>query len=168
LLPYVARSVYGTDQTGLGYMVAGFAGGALLGSLWLTRFGHGVKPARMMVGGCVVWYVLTLLFVQMDSLAAGIAVLLLSGLAQSLGMVAMAAMLLRVSEPRFRGRVMGVRMLAIYTLPVGLMLSGPLIEQFGFRALGSAYCLAGLALTLWIGWHWRSQVWDSRAPANRG
>lgn len=168
LLPYVARSVYGTDQTGLGYMVAGFAGGALLGSLWLTRFGHGVKPARMMVGGCVVWYVLTLLFVQMDSLAAGIAVLLLSGLAQSLGMVAMAAMLLRVSEPHFRSRVMGVRMLAIYTLPVGLMLSGPLIEQFGFRALGSAYCLAGLALTLWIGWHWRSQVWDSRAPANRG
>ncbi|MCE2999371.1 MAG: MFS transporter [Betaproteobacteria bacterium] len=168
LLPYVARSVYGTDQTGLGYMVAGFAGGALLGSLWLTRFGHGVKPARMMVGGCVVWYVLTLLFVQMDSLAAGIAMLLLSGLAQSLGMVAMAALLLRVSEPRFRSRVMGVRMLAIYTLPVGLMLSGPLIEQFGFRALGSAYCLAGLALTLWIGWHWRSQVWDSRAPANRG
>jgi Na+/melibiose symporter-like transporter len=167
LLPYVARSVYGTDQTGLGYMVAGFAGGALIGSVWLTRFGHAVKPARMMVAGCVVWYGLTLLFVQMDSLAAGVAMLLLAGLAQSLGMVAMAALLLRVSEPHLRSRVMGVRMLAIYTLPVGLMLSGPLIEHYGFRALGSAYCLAGLALTLWIGWHWRRQIWDPRAPANR-
>jgi Na+/melibiose symporter-like transporter len=167
LLPYVARIVYGTDQTGLGYMVAGFAGGALIGSLWLTRFGHAIKPARTMVGGCVLWYGLTLLFVQMESLAAGVAMLLLAGLAQSLGMVAMAALLLRCSEPRFRSRVMGVRMLAIYTLPVGLMLSGPLIGHFGFHVMGSAYCIVGLLLTLWIAWHWRAALWDAGAQANR-
>ena len=38
LLPYVAKEVYGTDQTGLGYMVAGFALGALLGSIALSRY----------------------------------------------------------------------------------------------------------------------------------
>ncbi|MFN4088369.1 MAG: arabinose ABC transporter permease, partial [Alphaproteobacteria bacterium] len=32
LLPYVARDVYGVDQTWLGYLVAGFATGALAGS----------------------------------------------------------------------------------------------------------------------------------------
>ncbi len=167
LLPYVARKIYLTDQTGLGYMVAGFAGGALIGSLFLTRFGHAVRPARMMVGGCAAWYGLTLLFAQMDSLGAGIAVLLLAGLAQSLGMVPMAAMLLRSSEERFRSRVMGIRMLAIYTLPLGLLASGPLIERFGFRAMASAYCLAGLALTLWIGLRWRRHIWHCAAPANR-
>ena len=167
LLPYVAKKIYLTDQTGLGYMVAGFAGGALIGSLFLTRFAHSVRPARMMVGGCVVWYAMTLLFSQMQSLGAGIVMLLLAGLAQSLGMVSMAAMLLRSSEERFRSRVMGIRMLAIYTLPLGLLASGPLIEHFGFRAMASAYCLVGLVLTLWIGIRWHRHVWHSAAPANR-
>ncbi len=167
LLPYVAKKIYLTDQTGLGYMVAGFAGGALIGSLFLTRFAHLVRPARMMVGGCVVWYAMTLLFSQMQSLGAGIVMLLLAGLAQSLGMVSMAAMLLRSSEERFRSRVMGIRMLAIYTLPLGLLASGPLIEHFGFRAMATAYCMVGLVLTLWIGIRWHRHVWHSAAPANR-
>ncbi len=167
LLPYVAKKIYLTDQTGLGYMVAGFAGGALIGSLFLTRFAHLVRPARMMVGGCVVWYAMTLLFSQMQSLGAGIVMLLLAGLAQSLGMVSMAAMLLRSSEERFRSRVMGIRMLAIYTLPLGLLASGPLIEHFGFRAMATAYCMVGLVFTLWIGIRWHRHVWHSAAPANR-
>ncbi|MCW5603803.1 MAG: MFS transporter [Burkholderiales bacterium] len=166
LLPYVAKEVYGTDQTGLGYLVAGFAGGALAGSLLLTRFGHAVQPARMMIGACVWWYVVTLLFVQVDGLTAGVALLLLSGFAQSLSMVTMAALLLRSSEERFRSRVMGIRMLAIYTLPVGLMVSGPLIGHFGFRVTGSAYCVIGLALTVWIGWRWREHVWQGSAASN--
>ena len=166
LLPYVAKEIYGTDQTGLGYLVAGFAGGALVGSIVLLRFGHAVRPARMMVTGCAGWYVLTLLFAQMQGLAGGILLLVLAGFAQSLGMVPMAAMLLRSSAERFRGRVMGIRMLAIYTLPIGLLAAGPLIEHFGFRAVATVYCLTGLALTLWIGVRWRDHLWRSGAPAN--
>jgi hypothetical protein len=63
--------------------------------------------------------------------------------------------------------VLGIRMLAIYTLPLGLLASGPLIENFGFRAMGSGYCLAGLALTLLIGMRWHRHIWHSAAPANR-
>jgi len=166
LLPYVAKEVYQTSQTGLGYLAASFAGGALIGSVALTRFGHAIYPARMMVAGCAAWYVLTLLFAQAEGLAGGIALLLLAGLAQSLGMVPMSAMLLRSSEDRFRGRVMGIRMLAIYTLPIGLLAAGPLIEHFGFRLMATGYCLFGLAVTLWIGARWRSHVWDLGAPSN--
>ena len=42
LLPYVAKDVYALDQTGLGYLVARFAGGALLGSIVLSHVGAGV------------------------------------------------------------------------------------------------------------------------------
>lgn len=111
-----------------------------------------------MVVSCVWWYVLTLLFVQMDNLAGGIPLLLLSGFAQSLGMAPLAAMLLRSSEPQFRSRVMGIRMLAIYTLPIGLLASGPLIEHFGFRAMATAYCITGLVLMAMIGIRWRSHI----------
>ena len=37
LLPYVAKNIYLVDQTGLGFLVASFAGGALIGSIVLSN-----------------------------------------------------------------------------------------------------------------------------------
>ena len=71
-----------------------------------------------------------------------------------------------VSETKFRGRVMGVRMLAIYGLPLGLLAAGGLIERFGFTATATGYCLIGLLLTLVIGIWWRAALWPPDAPAN--
>jgi len=62
-------------------------------------------------------------------------------------MVPMAVMLLHGAGGRLRGRVMGVRMLAIYGVPIGLLAAGSLIGRFGFAATASAYCVAGLLLT---------------------
>ena len=71
------------------------------------------------------WYVMLLVFAHMDTLAAGIVALLFTGFVQSLGMVPMAALLLRNSDVQYRGRLMGLRMLAIYGLPLGLLIAGP-------------------------------------------
>jgi MFS family permease len=64
LLPYVARDVYGADQTWLGYLVAGFASGGLVGSITLSRTAAAIRPARMMIVFAVVWYLLLLVFAQ--------------------------------------------------------------------------------------------------------
>jgi hypothetical protein len=48
LLPYVAKDIYRIDQTGLGYLVASFAFGALLGSVTVSLRG-GIKAGRMMI-----------------------------------------------------------------------------------------------------------------------
>jgi hypothetical protein len=85
---------------------------------------------------------------------------------QSLSLVPMSVMLLTSAGERFRGRVMGVRMLAIYGVPIGLMVAGGLIEQIGFAAAASLYCLIGLALTLTIALYWRADLWPREAPAN--
>jgi hypothetical protein len=53
LLPYIAREIYGTNQTGLGYLSASFAVGSLVGSLLLSLI-SGIRVARLMVGGGVV------------------------------------------------------------------------------------------------------------------
>ncbi len=167
LLPYVAKEVYHTDQTGLGYLVAGFSFGALLGSVILSRFGHALPPARMMVGFCAVWYCMTFIFAQMAGPAGGIPMLILAGLAQSFGMVPMSAMMLRNAGPQFRGHVMGLRMLMIYGLPIGLLISGPLISHFSYRATASLYCTIGLIVTGLITLRWRAHVWQLDAPANK-
>ena len=54
--------------------------------------------------------------------------LMLCGFAQSLTMVCHTVILLSASSQRYRGRIMGVRMLAIYSLPLGLLVAGVLIE----------------------------------------
>ncbi|MBM3531418.1 MAG: MFS transporter [Alphaproteobacteria bacterium] len=166
LLPYVAREVYRIDQTGLGYLVASFAIGAIIGSIGLSTHGSGIKPARMMIVFSALWHALLFVFALVETEVNGIVVMALAGLCQSLCLVPLAAMLVRTSEPRFRGRVMGVRMLAVYGLPVGLMLTGPLIERFGFTATGLLYSTFGVVATFAIGLIWRRAVWPADAPGN--
>jgi predicted MFS family arabinose efflux permease len=166
LLPYVAREIYRTDQTGLGYLVASWAFGALLGSITLSRIGYAIRPARTMLVACATWYAMILVFAQMNTAASGSVVLMLAGFAQSLGMISMSAMLLRTAGDRFRSRVMGIRMMAVYGLPIGLLLSGPLITHFGYPATATLYCIAGLAVTLLIAARWRAHLWRPDAAAN--
>lgn len=166
LLPYVAKEVYGGDQTLLGYLVAGAASGALIGSVALTRLGVLFRPARMMIAACAVWYGLLLVFAHTPHPAAGIPVLLLAGCALSASQVPMATVLLRTSDMRFRGRVMGIRMLAIYGNLPGLLLSGPLIAGFGFPLTATLYCAIGLTFTTLIALRWRAHLWRPDASAN--
>jgi predicted MFS family arabinose efflux permease len=159
LLPYVAREVYGVDETGLAYLVAGFATGSLLGSV-AASVRRGIAPGRTMIASCVAWFVCLLAFVQMQTLWTGAAVLVLAGFAQSLCMVTLAVVLLRIAGGRFGGRIMGVRMMAIYSLPLGVLTGGALIDAVGFRATGTVYALSGIALTLAIALRWHADLWQ--------
>jgi hypothetical protein len=150
LLAYVAKDIYGLDQTGLGWLIASFAGGALAGSILLSTHGAWIRPARTMIACAVLWFVCNLAFSWV----------------QSFCMVPMAVLLMRTAEPAFRGRVMGVRMLAVYGLPLGLLLSGPLVEHLGFSLTGTLYSLVGIGATLMIASRWRAHLWSPLAAAN--
>jgi predicted MFS family arabinose efflux permease len=165
LLPYVAREVYHIDQTGLGYLLASVSFGALVGSIAMTRSGMRVELSRLMIVGAVIWHILVLIFAQMQTAPGGIIMLMLAGLAQSLTMVAHTVILLRTASPRYRGRVTGVRMMAIYSLPVGLLLAGVLIASIGFAATASLYAVVGLVFTVLIALRWRVSLWQARAAA---
>lgn len=166
LMPYVAKEVYGADQTVLGYLVAGGAFGALTGSIALSRYGSVIPAGRAMVVFCAAWYAMLLVFAHTQHPASGIPVLLLAGFAQSLGLVPMAALLLRTSDPRFHGRIMGIRMLAIYGNLPGLLISGPLIASYGYPATATLYCAIGLVFTLLIAVRWRTHLWRRGALTN--
>ena len=159
LLPYVAKDIYLTDQTGLGYLVASCAFGALLGSIVSSRTGIAIQLPRLMLVSAVVWHVLMLIFAQMQTLPGGIVSLMLVGFLQSLTMVAHTVLLLRASEQHLRGRIMGVRMLAIYSLPLGLLTAGWLIGRIGFHATVSLYAVIGLTFTIVIGVWSRAALW---------
>ena len=102
----------------------------------------------------------------MPGQASGMAALMFAGLAQSLCLIPVSAMLLRTSDERFRGGVMGVRQLMIYGVPIGLLAAGPLIARFGYVATATLYAVIGLVSMALIGWRWRAHLWRLDAPAN--
>jgi Na+/melibiose symporter-like transporter len=166
LLPYVAKNVYHSGQTGLGYLVASFAFGALLGSFVLSRNGNWVMCGRMVIGFCAAWYTMLFIFVQMPGATTGLAVLIVTGCVQSFALVPMSVLIIRTCDERHRGGVLGLRMLAVYGLPIGLVAASPLIDNFGFRTMVSVYTLIGLAAIAFITWRWHAALWARESPAN--
>jgi MFS family permease len=166
LLPYVAKDIYHTDQTGLGYLAASFSLGGLLGSIAVAHRGTRILAGRWMLLAAAAWYVALAVFAHTHGMVAGICMLLLAGCMQSLSLLPMSAVLLQHSAPEYRGRVMGIRMFTIYGLTIGLLIAGPLVATLGFAAMATIYCGVGLVSTGAIALRWQTYVWERDAPAN--
>jgi hypothetical protein len=139
--------------------VASFSFGGLLASLTMVLMGGARRPQRATLISTALWYVLLLGFSQLTSLPAGLLTLAAAGFVQNVAMISMTASLLAAAGDGFRGRVMGVRMLAVYGMPLGLIGSGFLIERVGFAlTIGGAAAL-GLLFTGLIGIKWRASLW---------
>jgi MFS family permease len=165
LLPYITREILHTDQAGLGYLSASFALGSLLGSIALSLTA-GVRIARLLIGATLAWYALLLVFVAVKAMPVAMACLVLAGIAQSLSMISAAVILMRTASAHLRGRVMGLRMMVIYGLPLGLLAAGSLIDLIGYSATGALYAISGLLCMAAIALYWRADLWSAHAPAN--
>ena len=166
LLPYVAREVYAVGPAGLGYLAASFSIGALVGSLLVGTSHFPLRAARVMLGAGTVWFAVTLLFGQTSTFGVALALLLVAGFAQSYCLMPLAAVMLRSSEAAMRGRVMGIRQLAVWGLPLGLVAAGPMIERLGYSTTNFIYAGLGLVAMLVIGYRWRHSLWHRAAAAN--
>ena len=155
LLPYVAQRVYHVDATGLGWLVASFAFGGLLASLTMVLTGGPRHPERATLIYTAIWYALLIAFGHLRHLGAGLLTLLVAGFVQNVAMISMTATLLAAAGEGFRGRVMGVRTLAVYGLPLGLIGCGLLIERIGYPLTISVAAALGLLFTALIGVRWR-------------
>ncbi len=122
-----------------------------------------VKAANL--HSTAIWYALLLGFAHVRSLGTGMLVLACAGFVQNVALISMALALLAAAGERFRSRVMGVRTLAVYGLPLGLMASGALIERVGYPLAISLASAIGLVFTVLIGVRWRDSLWREPRPA---
>jgi MFS family permease len=179
LMPVVARDVFGGGPEVLALLLSTAAVGALAGSLALVALPRVRRPERIMLLSIVSWHLLLLAFtgaaaVAGPRLAGGggagpamwlvLLVLMGYGASTSGSMVTMSAVLLSTAGAAFRGRVMGVRMMAVYGLPLGLLLGGWLSERVGVLSALALLGLCGLALSTGAALRWPSAP---RAPALR-
>tara|TARA_Y100001934_G_scaffold16887_1_gene20114 strand:- start:1348 stop:2568 length:1221 start_codon:yes stop_codon:yes gene_type:complete len=154
LLTIVARNVFGLDENGLARLVASYAVGALIGSLILAAY-KGSRPGRATVIATLAWYVLLMGFGLTRDSSLGMGLIVFIGAAQSFSMISMSVLLLTTAHEAFRGRVSGVRMLAVYGLPLGLIIGGTLIELLGTHVTFTLFTLTGIACTVVIAFRWR-------------
>lgn len=154
LLPVVARDVYGFDENGLAQLVASYAFGALIGSIITAVAFRGARPGRTVIINIVIWYVLLAVLGQSQVGWLGAGLLFLIGAAQSFGMISMSVLLLATTQPEYRGRIQGLRMLAVYGLPIGLLGGGALIEFVGIAMTFALYGFIGIGCTALILLRW--------------
>ena len=112
------------------------------------------RASRAMLIGAVLWHVGILIMAYMQWFYLSLPILVIIGVSQSFTMVTMAMLLLRYTSEEMRGRVMGLRQLAVYGLPVGLLMSGFVTETtnvslaLGFNGLLGLVLLAVAIITL--------------------
>ena len=168
LMPVVARDIFHLEANGLARFVAISAVGAFVGSIAVASFMRVRSPERVMVAGIVAWHVALLVFARTDSTPFAMFVLACFGLSMSVAMVTMSIVLLGRTSPEYRGRVMGVRSLAVYGLPMGLLIGGFLFERLGPQTTLIINSIAGLVLTAVIVAIWPVLIRGRRDEASEG
>ena len=166
LLPYVVKEVYHDTQTTLATLVACGSLGALLGAILCSRFNGSISPGRLMILASSSWLAMLMVFSQMDGPAWGAPALFLAGMSQACALVPMTSILLRHTDAHYRGRVMGIRMLMIYSNMPGILLFGPVVTALGYMPTVTVYCFFGLAGVLATTLAWRRHLWHAGAASN--
>ena len=161
LMPFIAKDILSLDENGLGQLLAAFSFGAVSGALILAATPSQNYSSRLMLINLVMWYLILAVFSFVTIKLDALVVLFFVGVAHSLAMTSMSVALLAFTNEMVRGRVMGVRVLAIYGVPLGLLASGFLIEYFGYNIFMAIYIIFGIALTIIIGIKWRRELWYS-------
>ena len=148
LLPVFARNELGTGPLGLSALIWALATGAFIGTIILGSAGAINRPGRFVILATLILFGLLLVFSRSQSLGVSLALLVLVGVATSFTMVVMDMMLLRLTSPEFRGRVVGVRATAVYGLPISLLASGALADVLGPSTVIVIIALIGVVSTL--------------------
>lgn len=147
LVPVFARDVLHTDSTGLGWLLGAYSAGAFVGSIIIAGMGNMDRAGRLMSLGSIAWHAAVAVLAAATLFNVSLGLLAFAGLVQSFTMVTMSILLLGSTPTEIRGRMMGLRSLAVYGLPLGLLASGAIADTLGitFALVGNG--VIGIVVT---------------------
>ena len=146
LLPVFARDVLGAGSAGLGLLMSAFGVGAFIGSLALAAVPHLRGAGRLLIISVLVWHASMVAFSFSSSFPVSLAILVFTGAAYSATLVLIVTVMFAITEPVFRGRVMGLRVLAISAHTFGSINSGAMAGVWGAPWAANVNALVGTAL----------------------
>lgn len=146
LMPIFARDVLGTGSAGLGILMSAFGIGALIGSMSLASVRNLRSAGKFLILAVVAWHATMVAFSASHTFYLSLAILVATGMAFSSTQVLMLTLLLRTTLPEFRGRIMGLRSLAIYNFTFGSMNSGAVAGVWGAPVAATINAVVGIGL----------------------
>jgi len=147
-LPLFSRYILDAGPAGYGMLTSMAGFGALLAGLWVLSLGNYRRKGWLLVLGGLVWPASLLLFAMSTSYYLSLALVFVAGLAQAITWTVIATLILSNTTQPMRGRVMGLRMGVVISLPFGNFLAGAAAERFGASAAQGAYAASAILLML--------------------
>lgn len=154
LLPVFADSVLAVGASGYGILLAVAGAGGLVGAGIVASLGNFTHKARLCIIASVGVGVFTGAFSLSSWYWLSLALIGGVGLTEGIAMTTMPALLLALTPVEMRGRVMGVRSLAILPLSLGNVVSGALAGWYGAPVAGvvnaslQVLLIAGIAIAV--------------------
>lgn len=147
-LPFIIKDIIKGNASDLAMFNAFLAIGALAGSLLLSIKNLSNNPGKLIFMSLFLWHCIMLTTSIVKSKLFLSIILFMYGVAGSISMISMAVLILSIAQKDMIGRVIGIRQLAIFTLPIGLIISGYLIDIVGILISLQVVTILGLLLTL--------------------
>jgi len=146
LMPVFARDVLGTGSAGLGMLIAAFGIGAFIGSAFLASVRDLKSAGKLLILSVIAWHAAMIAFSASHSFYLSLSILLFTGMAFSSTQVMMLTVILRNTLPDFRGRILGMRSMAIYSFTFGSMNSGAIAGAWSASLAASINGAIGIVL----------------------
>lgn len=150
LLPLFARDVFHVGAAGLGMLGSALGLGSLLGSFLMAYVGAVQHAGRLMFLGTTGWLVLLIVFALVPHYETALGVLVLMGIAQTFSLTNITVLLLGTASSDMRGRVMGLRSLAVAPLFLGGTLAGAATTSIGAPLTTILLAVIGLVIAVWV------------------
>ena len=151
-LPFIIKDIINGNASDLALFNSFTAIGALIGSLILSLGNLSNSPGKLVFLFLIMWHItmfLTSIFTNKLLLTL---LLVIYGAAGSITMISLAVLVLSITQKDMIGRIIGIRQLAIFTLPIGLVISGYLIDTIGIIFSIQSVTTIGLLITLILGY----------------
>jgi MFS family permease len=148
LMPIFARDVLDADSAGLGLLLFAFGIGAVAASLGWTMVRNMRNVGKLMIASVVVWHASILVISTTDSFYLSMVILAVTGAGFASTQFFILSALLGQSRAEFRGRVMSLRSLAIYSFALGSMSSGAMAGLWSAPHAARVVGTVGIVLVL--------------------
>ncbi len=146
LMPIFARDVLGRDSVGLGLLISFFGIGALVGSMVWASIPNLRHTGMLCILAVIGWHGTMILFATSTNFYISLGILLVTGMMFSSTLVLLLTVLMQNARPEFRGRIMGLRTLAIYAHAFGSLAAGALAGTVGAPMTANIIGIVGIAM----------------------
>ena len=148
LMPIFARDVLDRDSVGLGLLISFFGIGALVGSMIWASIPNLRHTGLLCILAVVGWHGTMIVFATSTNFYLSLGILMVTGMMFSSTMVLILTVLMKTAQPEFRGRIMGLRTLAIYAHGFGSLAAGAVAGVLGAPATAAISGVIGIVMVI--------------------